>query len=106
LTSGDRNIYLGNTEVPSESHTMRLGQTLNQTRTFIAGIYGTPLAAGSPRTVYINSSNQVGVLASSARYKRDIDEIDERSRGLFRLRPVTFRYKQGPAGPAAVWAHR
>src|SRR5215471_19651963 len=36
LTSGDNNIYLGNTGVSTESHTMRLGSS-NQTQTFIAG---------------------------------------------------------------------
>src|SRR5207249_2785645 len=69
-----------------------------QTRTFIAGIYSTTLASGSPKAVYINSSGQAGVLASSARYKRDIHEMGERSQGLYSLRPVTFRYKQDPQG--------
>src|SRR5262249_16124863 len=37
--------------------------------------------------------------ASSARYKRDIRDMRERSQGLYHLRPVTFRYKQDPQGP-------
>src|SRR5207249_7425207 len=69
-----------------------------QTRTFIAGIYSTTLASGSPKAVYINSSGQAGVLASSARYKRDIHEMGESSQGLYQLRPVTFQYKQDPQG--------
>src|SRR5262249_16003019 len=36
---------------------------------------------------------------SSARYKRDIQDMRERSQGLYQLRPVTFRYKQDPRGP-------
>jgi hypothetical protein len=34
------------------------------------------------------------VLASSGRYKRDIQDMGERTQGLLKLRPVTFRYKQ------------
>src|SRR5262249_17778267 len=35
---------------------------------------------------------------SSARYKRDIAAMGERSQGLYHLRPVTFRYKHDPQG--------
>jgi hypothetical protein len=98
LTSGDKNIYVGNSGVASESNTMRLGQVVNQTKTFIAGIYGVALSSGSPKPVYINSSGQVGLLASSARYKRDIQDMREHSQGLYSLRPVTFRYKQDRQG--------
>src|SRR5262249_32442292 len=83
----------------TESTTMRLGQEGQQKRTFIAGIYGTSLAGGSPKAVYVNGSGQVGLLASSARYKRDIAVMGERSQGLYSLRPVTFRYKQEAREP-------
>jgi hypothetical protein len=73
---------------------MRLGQA--QTRTFIAGVSGTALSSGSPKAVYINSNGQLGILASSARYKRDIRDMRESSQGLYQLRPVTFRYKHDP----------
>ena len=69
---------------------MRLGSA--QTRTFIAGIFGKTASGGSQ--VFINSSGQLGTVVSSARYKRDIQATGERSQGLHRLRPVTFRYKQ------------
>jgi polyhydroxyalkanoate synthesis regulator phasin len=48
--------------------------------------------------VLIDSNGQLGTVLSSARYKRDIDDMGERSQGLFQLRPVTFRYKQDPQG--------
>jgi hypothetical protein len=44
----------------------------------------------------INSQGQLGVLASSARYKHDIQDMGERTQRLLKLRPVTFRYKQDP----------
>jgi hypothetical protein len=89
LTSGDNNIYLGHPGAARESNTMRLGK--GQTRTIIAGIASTPV---SGRQVFINSNGLLGIMASCARYKRDIHDIGVRSRGLFQLRPVTFRYKQ------------
>jgi Chaperone of endosialidase len=97
LTSGNTNIYLGNPGVASESNTLRLGQVNSQTRTFMAGIFGKTASGGIQ--VVINSSGQLGTVVSAARYKRDIRDIGEKSQGLHRLRPVTFRYKQDPQGP-------
>jgi len=94
LTQGSYNIYLGyvsNSGSIAESKTIRLGSV--QTRTFVAGIYG---AHTSARQVFINSNGQLGTLASSARYKRDIKTMGDRSRGLLKLRPVTFHYKVNP----------
>ena len=93
LQSGDNNIYLGNTGPSTESTTMRLGSV--QTRTFIAGVKGVPISGAM---VTINNAGQLGIVASSARYKRDIADMRERSQGLYQLRPVTFRYKQDAQG--------
>src|SRR5262249_24420978 len=67
----------------------RLGSV--QTRTFLAGVAGVPISGAQ---VTINNAGQLGILASSVRYKRDIADMRERSEGLHKLRPVTFRYKQ------------
>jgi hypothetical protein len=91
LTSGSDNIYLGAASAATESKTMRLGQ--GQTHTFVAGIAGRPLSGSQ---VVVTTAGQLGVLASSARFKRDIQTMGERSLGLLQLRPVTFRYKQDP----------
>jgi Chaperone of endosialidase len=48
--------------------------------------------------VLINARGQLGTVVSSARYKRDIQDMGVNSRGLLKLRPVTFRYKQDPQG--------
>jgi len=93
LTSGDKNIYLGNTGVTSESTTMRLGSV--QTRTFIVGVAGVPISGAQ---VTINNQGQLGIVGSSARYKRHIQEMRGDSQGLYQLRPVTFQYKQDPQG--------
>jgi hypothetical protein len=96
LLSGSYNIYLGHSGPGNhtESQTMRLGSKA-QTRTFIAGIVGTPLTGSM---VLINSKGRLGSVASSARYKRDIQDMKERSQGVYQLRPVTFRYKQDAQG--------
>ena len=94
LISGSNNIYLGAGSPAAESKTIRLGG--GQTRTFIAGIAGMPLSGSQ---VVVTAGGQLGILASSARFKRDIQAMGERSLGLLQLRPVSFRYKQDPHGP-------
>jgi Chaperone of endosialidase len=94
LTSGSNNIAIGHPGVGGEANTLRLGSS-SQTRAFIAGITGVPVSGSQ---VLINSQGQLGVPLSSARYKRDIQAMGERSHGVHQLRPVTFRYKQDPQG--------
>jgi hypothetical protein len=48
--------------------------------------------------VFVNSNGQLGTLSSSARYKQNIETMGDRSRGLLKLRPVTFHYKSDPNG--------
>ena len=91
LTSGNDDIYIGNKGKDAESDTIRLGSA--QTQTFIAGINVTPVSGS---TVLINKKGQLGILASSARYKRDIEPMASSSERLLDLRPVTFRYKSDP----------
>jgi hypothetical protein len=93
LTSGSNNIAIGNTGVGGEASTLRLGSS--QTRAFIAGIKGVPISGA---TVTINNTGQLGIVASSARYKRDIQAMGAESQGLLQLRPVTFSYKDDPDG--------
>ncbi|MGH8444349.1 MAG: tail fiber domain-containing protein, partial [Solimonas sp.] len=92
LTGGSFNVYIAHTGYGGvENNTMRLGSV--QTRTFLAGVAGVPLSGAS---VVITSSGQLGVVASSARYKQDIKEIDDVAGRLAKLRPVTYRYKAEP----------
>lgn len=95
LTGGSSNIYLGSAGgSATESNTMRLGYSVTA-HTFVAGVYA---AHATARQVFVNSNGQLGTLASSARYKHDIQDINARSAGLFQLRPVTFRYNFEPDG--------
>jgi trimeric autotransporter adhesin len=91
LTTGSNNIDIGNAGVASESSTIRLGTIGTQAATFIAGISGVPIGGGVP--VGINSNGQLGVRASSARFKDEIRPMDKASEAILALQPVTFHYK-------------
>ena len=96
LTSGSNNIYLGSSAATAtESATMRLGAI--QTSTFIAGIAGQVVSNSAP-VLIDTATGQLGTLVSSLRYKSDIQSMGARSRGLYHLRPVVFRYAQDPQG--------
>jgi hypothetical protein len=91
LTTGSNNIDIGNGGLAGESNTIRLGTIGTQTAIFIAGISGVPIAGGL--SVAINSNGQLGVRASSARFKDEIKPMDKASEAILALQPVTFRYK-------------
>ena len=97
LTTGDDNIEIGNAGFAAESNTIRIGTAGTQTATFIAGIRDTPLANGGALAVGITADGQLGVRASSARFKEAIEPMDNLSEAIFSLQPVTFRYKKDPA---------
>jgi hypothetical protein len=92
LTTGSNNIDIGNNGVAAEANTIRVGTQGTQTATFIAGIRGVPIAAGRP--VEVSASGQLGVRASSARFKKAIKSMGEKSEAILALRPVSFRYKK------------
>jgi hypothetical protein len=91
LTTGSNNIDIGNAGKAGESSTIRLGTIGTQTATFIAGISGVLIGGGV--LVGINSNGQLGVRASSARFKDEIKPMDKASEAILALQPVTFRYK-------------
>jgi trimeric autotransporter adhesin len=90
LTTGDDNIDIGNEGVADEAGTVRIGTDGLQTRTFIAGVSGVVVSGAG---VVVNASGQLGVAASSARFKDEIKPMDKASEAILALKPVTFRYK-------------
>ena len=62
-----------------------------QTRTFIAGISGVAVAGS---TVVVNANGQLGIAASSERFKDEIKPMDKASEAILALQPVTFYYKK------------
>ncbi len=91
--TGSHNIYIGNPGVSAgENRVTRIGPP-QQTKTFIAGITGVPLSGA---TVVVRSTGQLGVVASSERYKQDITALTDASDKLGQLRPVSYRYTNEP----------
>jgi hypothetical protein len=90
--TGDNNIDIGNAGAAAEAGIIRIGTAGTQTATFIAGIRETPLARGV--AVGITADGQLGVKASSARFKEAIRPMEKASEAIFALQPVTFRYKK------------
>lgn len=85
-------IDIGNTGVSGESGVIRIGSSASQSAFFAAGI-GSANVSGVP-VVVNTATGQLGISSSSRRYKEDIQDMGDASRGLMRLRPVTFHYKK------------
>ncbi len=94
LTTGNSNIDIGNPGVATDSGVIRIGSSISQSSTYIAGIVTSPVS-GVP--VIVNSSGQLGVQTSSQRFKQDIRDIGDASDALMQLRPVMFRYRAAAA---------
>ena len=90
IVTGNSNIHIGNSGLPGDSETMRIGQF--QTATYIAGISGQTASGGA--AVFVNTDGKLGTLTSSARFKTDIKPMDNTSEAILALKPVTFRYKK------------
>jgi hypothetical protein len=98
LTTGDFNIDIGNPGVAGESRTIRIGDALVQTRTFIAAIRGVTSGVADAVPVLIDSAGQLGTASSSRRFKHEIKPMDKASESILALKPVTFHYKSDTTG--------
>jgi len=83
---------VGNYGIDGEPSTIRIGTIGIQTAIYVAGISGVPVTAG--QAVAVTSTGQLGVRASSARYKEAIKPMDKASEAVFELKPVSFKYKK------------
>jgi len=92
-TGGSYDIAIGNAGVYPDANTIRIGDSANHTRTFIAGVRGITTGVNDAVTLFIDSAGQLGTLNSSRRFKDDIADMGEASSALMKLRPVTFHYK-------------
>jgi hypothetical protein len=87
LTSGDGNIFIG--------WSLGAGASNESNHTYIRNIDNTSVSGGSSDTVTIDlTTGLLGHLSSSRRYKENINPIDKASEALYRLKPVTYRYKR------------
>src|SRR6185503_6635732 len=91
-TTGSNNILIGDIGVEGESNTIRIGGnpfTGGQTATFIFGISGTAVVGDA---VVVDENFQLGTVASSARFKKNIKPMDKTSEAILALKPVSFQY--------------
>lgn len=94
------NIYILNNGVTGESNTIRIGtqgtSQGQQNVCAIAGIFGATVDAGSGVPVVIDNTGLLGTVVSSARFKKNINDMGDRSSKVMNLRPVNFSYKEDP----------
>jgi hypothetical protein len=84
LTSGSNNIFIGAFVGPAT--------TAESGHTYIGNISSTTV---TDDPVYVDlSTGLLGHLSSSRRYKEDIKAMNNASEALYRLKPVTYRYKK------------
>ena len=87
LLSGSNNIFIGAFQGPAT--------TTEDAHTYIGNVNETQVSGGGTDTVTIDlSTGLLGHLTSSRRYKEDIKPMDKASDALYRLKPVTYRYKK------------
>lgn len=91
------NVLLANPGTGGDNNVMRLGTTgvgARQVSTaFIAGVYGVTTASATTSPVLISDGEQLGTIASSIRFKKDVEDMSASSAPIMQLRPVTFHYK-------------
>jgi hypothetical protein len=91
LGNNSNNILIGSTGLNTDSGAIRIGAADKQSSFYAAGVAGSNVS-GVPLLVD-TATGQLGIAASSRRFKKDIHDMDDASAGLMRLRAVTFRYQ-------------
>jgi Chaperone of endosialidase len=73
------------------------GEDVSNT-TWINNVYGVTTQSGTTAPVIVSGDGQLGTVASSERFKKDIATMDKGSEAILSLRPVTFHYKTDTQG--------
>ncbi len=68
------------------------GANVDET-TWIGNIFGVTTQSGTTAPVVVSDTGQLGTVASSERFKKDIAAMEKASEAILALRPVTFHYK-------------
>ena len=90
-SSETNNICIGAFGNTGDNNTIAIGNS-SHSKCFIRGIYNITTGGGIP--VFINSSNQLGTISSSRRFKENI--INAKNYNISNLRVVNFNYKEFP----------
>ena len=95
VTTGSNNIEIGNLGTAADNGLIRIGTQGAQTAAFLAGVSGAHVTGAA---VYVTAGGQLGVLASSERYKTAVAPMGSSTKRVMQLRPVSFHLKTDPAG--------
>ena len=68
------------------------------TTTWIGHVFGVTPQNGTTAPVVVSDAGQLGTVASSERFKKDISTMEKASEAILSLRPVTFHYKSDSKG--------
>jgi hypothetical protein len=97
-TSGDGNVALGSSAgsgVVTASNVIAIGHPgadVSAT-TWIGNVFGVTTVSGTTLPVIVSNTGQLGTVASSERFKKDISTMEKASEAILSFRPVTFHYK-------------
>jgi hypothetical protein len=100
-TAGNGNIVIGTfagTNITTADAVICIGNELDgadvSNTTWIGNVYGVTTQSGTTAQVIVSDTGQLGTVASSERFKKDISTMDRASEAILSLRPVTFHYKR------------
>ena len=61
--------------------------------TWIGNVYGVTTQNAKALPVFVSADGQLGTVASSERFKKDIEPMNDASHSILTLKPVSFHYK-------------
>jgi hypothetical protein len=101
--TGVSNLALGidaGNQITTASNVICIGHTgANVTDSaWIDNVFGVTTQSGTTAPVIVSNTGQLGTLASSERFKKDIAAMEKTSEAILALRPVTFHYKTDTSG--------
>jgi hypothetical protein len=96
--TGVSNLALGidaGNQVTTASNVITIGHTGADVSgtTWISNVFGVTPQSGTTAPVFVSDTGQLGTVASSERFKKDIATMEKASEAILALRPVTFHYK-------------
>jgi hypothetical protein len=103
--NGSGNIALGvgaGTGIVEASGVIAIGSAGGKVSNscFIGKIRDVTTQFGDALPVVVDSSDQLGTMSSSRRFKKEIKPMDQASEAILALKPVTFQYKADAKGVA------
>jgi hypothetical protein len=100
ITSGSHNVVVGDSaglNVTTADNVICIGANVGaadvSNTSWIGNVFGVTTQSGTTAPVVVSDDGQLGTVASSQRFKKDIATMEKASEAILSLRPVTFHYK-------------